>query len=551
MAASGTLQFSAASYSVGEGAGSATITVTRSGGSAGAVGATFAATNGTATAPGDFTVVSQMVSFAAGDTTPKTVTVAIGDDALVESSETVNLALSAPTGGATLGSPAAAVLTIADNDVAASGTLQFSAASYSVGEGAGSATITVTRSGGSAGAVGVTFAATNGTATAPGDFTVVSQTVSFAAGDTAPKTVTVAIGDDALVESSETVNLALSAPTGGATLGSPAAAVLTITDNDTAGPVLSVSPTTVPAGGAVTATFTVPGTPHPSDRVAIYPVGASDNGFLDWFYTGNCAKTQGATRASGSCTFTNLTTGTREVRIFFGPDSTSDGSAGPISVTSGGPGTLQFSAASYSVGEGGGSATITVTRTGGSAGAVGVTFAATNGTATAPGDFTATSQTVSFASGDTAAKTVTVPIGDDAVVESSETVNLALSAPTGGATLGSPATAVLTVTDNDASGQLLSVSPTTVPAGGSVTATFTIPGNANVWDRVAIYPVGASDNGFLDWFYTGNCSKSQGATRTSGSCTFTNLTPGTREVRLFLGPDTTNDGSAGPITVTN
>ena len=48
-----------------------------------------------------------------------------------------------------------------------------------------------------------------------------------------------------------------------------------------------------------------------------------------------------------------------------------------IQVTSTGvpsPGTLQFSAATYSVAENGGNATITVTRTGGSAGAVGVTF---------------------------------------------------------------------------------------------------------------------------------------------------------------------------------
>ena len=108
------------------------------------------------------------------------------------------------------------------------------------------------------------------------------------------------------------------------------------------------------------------------------------------------------------------------------------------------PAALQFSSATYSVAENGGNATITVTRTGGSAGAVGVSFATSNGTATAGSDYTAVTQTVSFANGDTANKTVSIPILDDTLVEGNETVNLALSNPTGGATLGSPSTAVLT-----------------------------------------------------------------------------------------------------------
>ena len=54
------------------------------------------------------------------------------------------------------------------------------------------------------------------------------------------------------------------------------------------------------------------------------------------------------------------------------------------------PGTLQFSAASYSVNENQGTATITVTRTGGSTGSVSVNYATSNGTATAGSDYTAT-----------------------------------------------------------------------------------------------------------------------------------------------------------------
>jgi YVTN family beta-propeller protein len=115
-----------------------------------------------------------------------------------------------------------------------------------------------------------------------------------------------------------------------------------------------------------------------------------------------------------------------------------------------GAGTLQFSAATYSVGEAGGSVTITVTRVGGSTGAVGASFATSDGTATAGSDYTAASGTLSWADGDSAPKTFVVPILQDALVEGNETVNLTLSAPTGGATLGAPSTAVLTIVDDDA-----------------------------------------------------------------------------------------------------
>src|SRR6185436_13065308 len=130
----------------------------------------------------DYTAVSQTVSFANGDAADKTVTVPILDDAVYEGDETVNLALTTPTGGATLGSPNTAVLTILENETPPVGAIQFSAATYSLTENGGSATITVRRVGGSAGAVGVSFATSNGTATAGAgnDYTAVTQTVSFA-----------------------------------------------------------------------------------------------------------------------------------------------------------------------------------------------------------------------------------------------------------------------------------------------------------------------------------------------------------------------------------
>src|SRR5205823_2321031 len=150
--------------------------------------------------------------------TSNTSAIPICKDTLDESYETVNLTLSNPTGGATLGTPDTAMLTIIDND--SGGVLQFSSATYSVSEGvlSGKAVIKVTRSGGTASGVTVDYATSDGTATDGSDYIATSGTLTFAAGQTSG-TFTIPIINDALDEPNETVILTLSNPTGGATLG--------------------------------------------------------------------------------------------------------------------------------------------------------------------------------------------------------------------------------------------------------------------------------------------------------------------------------------------
>jgi YD repeat-containing protein len=116
------------------------------------------------------------------------------------------------------------------------------------------------------------------------------------------------------------------------------------------------------------------------------------------------------------------------------------------------PGVLQFSSTSFSVKENKSSVTITVTRSGGSDGAVSVDCSTSNGTATDDEDYTAASTTLQWADGDTAEKTFTISIIDDLTEEDKETINLSLSNPSGGASLGMPGTAVVTISDNDSGG---------------------------------------------------------------------------------------------------
>ncbi len=112
-------------------------------------------------------------------------------------------------------------------------------------------------------------------------------------------------------------------------------------------------------------------------------------------------------------------------------------------------GVLQFESGNFSVGENDGAATITVVRTGGTEGNVSLNYATSNGTATAGSDYTTASGTLNWSSGDDSKKRFTIPISDDNTIESSETIILTLSNPSGGAALGSNDTAILTINDND------------------------------------------------------------------------------------------------------
>ena len=111
--------------------------------------------------------------------------------------------------------------------------------------------------------------------------------------------------------------------------------------------------------------------------------------------------------------------------------------------------TLQFSAATYTVAETAGAVTLTVRRLNDTNAAMTVDFATANSSATAGLDYTATNGTLAFAAGETN-QTFTVPILNDGLVEPTESFTVILSNPTGGAVLGTPATATVQITDNDA-----------------------------------------------------------------------------------------------------
>jgi plastocyanin len=131
----------------------------------------------------------------------------------------------------------------------------------------------------------------------------------------------------------------------------------------------------------------------------------------------------------------------------------------------GGPGSLSYTVSNFSVSEAGGNATITARRTGGDDGAVSVQYATANGSATAGSDYTTKTGTLSWPDNDDNNKTFTVAITNDTADEANETVLLSLSNATGGATIGSPSSATLTINDNDGGG---GGGGTTAPAAPSL-----------------------------------------------------------------------------------
>ncbi len=254
-APSGTVQFSQSGYTVTEGVGIATFGVTRSGGSNGAITAFCSTTVGPGTATGNVdynTVTNQQLDWSNGDTTTKFCQVQVNQDVNIESSEQFGLQL---TGG-NVGSPSTATVTINDDDGV--GVLQFSSATYTGAETGGAITITVTRTGSTTGQVTVDFATTTigSTATAGVDYFATSGTLTWTNGDGTSKSFTVTPVADGVAEGTETVNLVLSNPTGGASIGAQSTAVLNITDSTTIPVITSISPAAGPIVGGTLVTIT-------------------------------------------------------------------------------------------------------------------------------------------------------------------------------------------------------------------------------------------------------------------------------------------------------
>jgi hypothetical protein len=111
---------------------------------------------------------------------------------------------------------------------------RFPAATVTAAEDSTDAVV-VQRTGSTAGSATIDWQRVDGTATPDADFTTVAGTITFAPGEQS-KPVPLGIVDDAAREPAETIELALGAPTGGLSLGTPFLTTVTIAASDQPAP---------------------------------------------------------------------------------------------------------------------------------------------------------------------------------------------------------------------------------------------------------------------------------------------------------------------------
>jgi hypothetical protein len=223
----GELNFSATTASIAENATTLTVTVTRTGDASGAASVSIASTDGTAKASTDYTAVSSTLNWTAGNSDSKTVDVTITDNAILADDKLFTLGLSSATGD-TIGVNSSMSITITDYE---EGILQFNGATFQAAEDGKVARIKVVRTSGTKGAVGGTISFADVTAVKGSDYFGADTSVTIADGD-AEAIIEVVLKDDSIGEATETFTATLSAPTGGATLGTQATSTVEIFDTD-------------------------------------------------------------------------------------------------------------------------------------------------------------------------------------------------------------------------------------------------------------------------------------------------------------------------------
>jgi parallel beta-helix repeat protein len=337
------------------------------------------------------------------------------------------------------------------------GQLQFMQGTFTAYEHQGEAVITVTRAGGVQGTVTVAYATSPGqNATSPEDYTHTSGTLTFAEGEVV-KTFAVPIAFDNITEpGASTINLTLTNPTGGATLGGQSTAVINLIDYNFNNPAVSVADVTVYEGisGTTDAVFTVTLTPH-NNTVTVHYETQNGDALAGSDYetrTGTLIFNPGETTQIVAVPVIGDNVEEGEQSFYLSISEAQNANVadelGEAFIKEGGPSILQFSAQAYQVNEDEGVATITITRTGNTNQAVSATYSSTAGTATALEDFKPVSGTLDFAAGQTS-NTFEVEIKDDLLDEQDETLNLTLGNPSTNVALGNPNTALLTISDND------------------------------------------------------------------------------------------------------
>jgi hypothetical protein len=388
--------------------------------------------------------------------------------------------------------------------------------------------------------VTVNYTTADGTATSGSDYTAQSGTLTFSPG-VSTRPITVLVTGDTTTEANETFVVNLSNPSNA--IISDAQGQGTIVNDDAPSPAVT-GPSTVAAGGTITATVTN-GPGNPLDWVGLYcPTTLADTAYSDWRYLNN-SQSQPATGVANA-TVTMPAPGsaaTCNLRLFINDGFTKLATSGNVSVQSGPALTINdVSANEGNSGTKNFAFTVTLSPVNNSQ-TVTVNYATANGTATAGSDYTAQSGTLTFAPG-VSTRPITVVVTGDTASESDETFFVNLTNASNAGIIDAQGQG--TIVNDDAA----VTAPATVAIGGTITGTVTNgPGNRLDW--AGLYcPTTLADGAYTSWRYLNN-SQSQPATGVT-SATVTFPAPGsatTCNLRLFINDGYTKLATSGTVTV--
>ncbi len=500
------VQFSPTSYAVAENAGTVTVNVlvNRANNPSDCITVNYNTVSNTATAGKDFTAIpAGTLVFDSGET-EKTITVQVTNDKLIEGPENFFVVLTSATaktssGGeanASIGINNTATITILDDD-SPDATIGFSQDSYTVDEGAGLATLTVTRSGGVGVQATVDYATSDGSAKAGVNYIASTGSVTFDVGQVT-KTIQIPLIDDPSADPTLSFTVTLTASDGSGFVGGRSQATVNILDNDAT--TFRFNPSSYTRDeGTVTVTLTVEAlrVGDPSETITVDYVTSDQTAVAGSNYV----------RTSGQLVFgPNESVATITVPII--DNATTDGtttfavslsnpmgdgtssnatpllgapSVATVTIIDNDATTFQFSSSGYTASDSAGvaNATVTLSRLGDPNTTFSVNYATSDVTAVAGTDYVATSGKLTFGPGVTS-KTIAVPLIKQPVGTDTRSVRITLSQPTNGAYLGTIASTVVSITNPDLSTKPVNISTRGLVQSGDnvMIAGFIVQGNS-------------------------------------------------------------------------
>ena len=507
---------------------------------------------GTATGGGiDYTLANTTITIPAGTYSNGVINLglSITGDVVVESDETITLALGSPTGDASLVAPLNTTYTILNDDGAA--TVTFSTSSASSPENIGGNIPTLVVNGTVVAPTTVTLT-TGGTATGGGvDYTLSSTTINIPAGVYSNGTINLglSITGDVIVENDETVILTLSGSTGDANLVAPLSTTYTILNDDNYIATISASDAVASEAGLTTGTFQVSlNTTNVSGDAIVVNYSVSGSAIAGTDYN---ALSGTVSIPNGSQTNTITVTPIEDTLVEGSESVTLNIIAGTgyaigassnatVNIADNDTASISINSATVTVNEAAESVTFTVTLTGTVPDGFTVDYATSNESASAGSDYTATTGTLNFTGTSGQTRTITVPILNDVFVEPSETFIVVLSnVNSSGIVNIANATGRASIVDNDSAN--ITISDVTVNEnGGPANFTVTLTGNA-----VGSFTVDYATS-------NGTALAGQDYTATSGTLTFAGTGGEFKNIAVPITNDTTVEQSEDfTVTLSN